>query len=78
MNKPEFVTSNEICDTMKFSKRTLHRRLLSPENPLPQPAIKRIGAMSLWDAHTFYEWVERERQREKMALGDDNQGGGYE
>ncbi len=75
MKKPEFISSKEICEIMDFHKRTLHRRLLCPVNPLPQPAIKRIGAMSLWDAQVFYNWVEREKERTFLELSDIEKGG---
>ena len=77
MNKPEFVTSREICEIMGFKKRTLHRRLLSSKNPLIPPAIKRIGAMSLWDAQEFYDWVEREKIRTQLELSQNNLGDDY-
>lgn len=64
MSKPKFITSTEICEIMKFHKRTLHRRLLCPVNPLPMAVIKRVGSVSLFDQKSFYDWVEREKQLE--------------
>ncbi|MCU7846949.1 MAG: hypothetical protein KZQ89_02920 [Candidatus Thiodiazotropha sp. (ex Lucinoma kastoroae)] len=78
MNKPEFISSKEICKIMDFHKRTLHRRLLCPVNPLPQPAIKRIGGVSLWDTQSFYDWVERERERTLLEFSNKEKENGDE
>lgn len=70
MNRPEFISSNEICDIMQFTKRTLQRRLNCPKNPLPPADLSRVGGKSMWDRKIFEIWLERER-----ALSQKNRGG---
>lgn len=69
MSLPELVTSNEICEAMRFTKRTLQRRFHCPINPLPEPDFKRVGGMSMWDKSVAVAWCERERSLDRSIRG---------
>lgn len=75
MSLPQFVSSNDICDALKFSKRTLQRRFHCPTNPLPQPCIKRVGGLSMWEFSIARAWIEREKGRSKNEQLDLDFGG---
>lgn len=74
---PQMVSSNDICESLGFDKRTLQRRFYCPDNPLPPPAIKRAGAMSLWDLHVILDWIQRERELTRMRQLERSKGGSH-
>ena len=65
MSLPEFVSAKDICGVLDFTTRTLHRRMNDEHHPFPQPAIKHIGAPSLWHKSDFLTWIEEEQAHTK-------------
>ena len=68
---PKFVSSNDICNALGISKRTLQRRFHCARNPLPPACIKRVGGASKWEEGIALAWLEREG-----ALGNKSSQGG--
>ncbi len=80
MKLPKFVTSNDICESVGFTKRTLQRRFTDKKNPLPRPCIEREGAEHRWEFSIAFAWIERERKifrgknkKSRAGKGDDNE-----
>ena len=64
---PKFISSNDLCESLGISKRTLQRRFHCKRNPLPPACIKRVGGASTWEEDVALEWLERERALGKKS-----------
>jgi len=58
-----FYTTQDICDLLHISSRTLDRYRRRIGNPFPAPYIRHVGSENLYLVTDVDDWVVREHER---------------